>query len=155
MATSLSHESISASLLKFWSDQFSSGVTTIYPGMKVNTIELTEWVEVWVDSWSRKPQRIGGISLIDVTVSIHCFVKSGSDTGRIHELTDAVRAVFSQETVDLHDFEQSGEPQLGTIRIKEPETRNLTKHNLESQQTILHHTVVLFRGFAQAEVIST
>lgn len=155
MVTALSHESISASLLKFWSDQFSAGVTTVYPGMKVNTTDLTEWVEVWIDSWSRKPQRIGGISLIDVTVSVHCFVKSGTDTGRIHELTDAARSVFSQESVELHDFEQSGEPQIGTIRIKEPETRNLTKHNLESQQLVLHHTVVLFRGFAQADGTTT
>jgi hypothetical protein len=151
MLSTLPHESIASSLLAFWSNQFSAGVTTVYPGMKVNTTDLSEWVEIWIDSWSRKPQRIGGVPLIDVAVSVHCFVKSGTDAGRIHAVTDAVRLVFSQESVPLHDFEQSGEPRIGTIRIKEPETRNLTKHNLESQQIVLHHTVVLFRGFAQAD----
>lgn len=151
MTAVLSHEAISASLLSHWSDQFGGSTTTIYPGMKVDTSELSEWVEIWVDSWSRRPQRIGGLPLIDVTATVHCFVKAGNDTGRIHELTDTVRSIFAQESVPLKDFTQSGEPDIGVIRLKEPETRNLTRNQSGSLQVILHHTAVIVRGSAQGE----
>jgi hypothetical protein len=154
MTTVLSQEAISASLLSYWSDQFGGGVTTIYPGMKVDTAELPEWVEIWVDSWSRRPQRIGGIPLIDVTATVHCFVKAGSDSGRIQKLTDAVRSVFAQESVPLIDFSQSGAPDIGVIRLKEPETRNLARNQSGSLQVILHHTAVIVRGTAQGSVVS-
>lgn len=149
MTAVLSQEAISASLLSYWSTQFGSSVTTIYPGMKVDTADLTEWVEIWVDSWSRRPQRIGGIPLIDVTATVHCFVKAGSDSGRIQELTDVVRSVFAQESVPLKDFTQSGAPEIGVIRLKEPETRNLTRNHSGSLQVVLHHTAVIVRGTAQ------
>jgi len=150
----LSQEAISASLLSFWSDQFGGTVTTIYPGMKVDTTELPEWIEIWVDSWSRRPQRIGGLPLIDVTATVHCFVKAGTDSGRIQELTDAVRSVFAQESVPLIDYSQSGEPNIGVIRLKEPETRNLTRNQSGSLQVVLHHTAIIVRGTAQRSAIS-
>ena len=149
MTTVLSQEAISASLLSYWSDQFGSGVTTIYPGMKTDTAGLSEWVEIWVDSWSRRPQRIGGIPLMDVTATVHCFVKTGTDSGRIHELTDIARSLFAQESVPLIDFTQSGEPNIGVIRLKEPETRNLTRNQSGSLEVVLHHTAVIVRGRAQ------
>lgn len=151
MVTVLEHESITASLYRFWNDGFDPAVTTIYPGIKADTSALTEWVEIWVDSWARRPQRIAGVPVVDVTVVVHCFVKSGSDGGRIHELTDRVRATFAQETVPLKDFQQSGSPQIGTIRLKEPETRNLTRRTTGELKTVLHHTAVVIRGFAQAD----
>lgn len=149
MTEILSQEAISASLLSYWSGRFGGGVTTIYPGMKVDTAGLSEWAEIWVDSWSRRPQRIGGIPLIDVAATVHCFVKAGTDSGRIQELTDAVRSVFAQESVPLKDFSQSGEPDIGIIRLKEPETRNLTRNHSGSLQVVLHHTAVIVRGTAQ------
>ena len=152
MTAVLSQEAISASLLSHWSDRFGVSVTTIYPGMKVDTSELSEWVEIWVDSWSRRPQRIGGIPLIDVTATVHSFVKAGSDTGRIQELTDAVRSVFAHESVTLKDFTQSGELEIGIVRLKEPETRNLTRTQSGSLQVVLHHTAVVIRGTAQSDV---
>lgn len=151
MTTVLSHEAISASLLSFWNQQFGESLVTIYPGMKVNTTELSEWVEIWVDSWSRSPQRIGGIPLIDVTVTIHCFVKAGQGSGRIQELTDSVRSIFAQESVPLIDFSLSEQPQFGLLRLKEPDTRNLTRHHTGSLQVVLHHTAVIVRGSAQTE----
>jgi len=151
MTQVLSQESISASLLLFWSENFGESVTTIYPGMKVDTSDLTEWVELWVDSWSRRPQRIGGIPLINVTATIHCFVRTGQNAGRIQELTDSVRSLFAQESMALRDFTLSGEPQIGMIRLREPETRNLTRTQTGTLQVILHHTAVVVRGFAQSE----
>ena len=151
MVAVLSHDAISASLLSFWNNQFPGGVVTVYPGMKVNTTDLTEWVELWIDSWSRKPQRIGGCSLNDVSVTVHSFVRASSQSGRIHELTDSIRSVFSQETIELKDYSLSAEPLIGSIHMKEPETRNLTKNTLDQRQVVLHHTVVVFRGFAQSD----
>ena len=151
MTVVLSQEAISASLLFYWKTQFGESVTTIYPGMKVDTTSLSEWVEIWVDSWSRRPQRIGGIPLIDVTVTVHCFVKSGQESGRIQQLTDSIRSVFAQETIALINFHQSDEPQMGLIRLKEPETRNLTRNQAGALQVVLHHTAIIVRGSAQAD----
>jgi len=151
MTVVLSQEAISASLLSFWKTQFGESVTTIYPGMKVDTTSLTEWVEIWVDSWSRRPQRLGGIPLIDVTVSVHCFVKAGSESGRIQQLTDSIRTVFAQETIPLIDETVSDDSSIGFIRLKEPETRNLTRAQTGTLQVALHHMAIIVRGSAQAE----
>lgn len=151
MTDVLSQEAISASLLSFWSSEFGGSVTTVYPGMKVDTTSLSEWVEIWVDSWSRRPQRLGGIPYLDVTATVHCFVKAGQESGRIQAITDAVRSVFAQESIPLKNFSESAEPTIGWIRLKEPETRNLTRHQAGSLQVVLHHTAVIVRGAAQAE----
>ncbi|MBD3673491.1 MAG: hypothetical protein HUJ26_08185 [Planctomycetaceae bacterium] len=151
MTEVLSQEAIAASLLSFWKSRFDGSVTTIYPGMKVDTTSLSEWVEIWVDSWSRRPQRLGGIPYLDVTATVHCFVKSGQESGRIQAITDSVRTVFAQESIPLKDYSESAVPTIGLIRLKEPETRNLTRHQTGSLQIVLHHTAVIVRGAAQAE----
>jgi len=151
MTEVLSQAEISASLLTYWKQQFGEEVTTIYPGMKVDTTSLSEWVEIWVDSWSRRPQRLGGIPYLDVTTTVHCFVKAGQQSGRIQTLTDSVRSLFAQESIPLKEFSESAEPTIGWIRLKEPETRNLTRNQIGTLQVVLHHTAVIVRGSAQAE----
>ncbi len=147
----LPHHAITASLFQFWSDRFNSGTTTVYPGMKVDTVSLSEWVELWVDAWSRRPQRSAGTPFVELTVTVHCFVRSGPDAGRLHALTDLVRATFAQAVVPLIDFTVSDTPEIGTIRLKEAETRNLTRRDTGTLQVVLHHTAVVIRGVVQAQ----
>lgn len=149
MASQFPHEDVTASLFVHWDDQFPLPVATIYPGTRVNTAALDEWIELWIDTWSRRPQRASAKELIDVSVTAHCFVKQGLDKSRVQELADAVRATISQKTIAVRDYDTSGSTVVGYATIFEAETRELTRNNLNSLQHSMQHLVVSCRGIAQ------
>jgi len=149
MAGVFTQEDVGASLFAYWADQFPLAVSTVYPGTRVNTAALDEWIELWIDAWSRKPQRITSRQLIEVSLSAHIFVKQGTDKSRVHELADAARVTLSQQTVAVRDYEESGAPVVGYAKLFETEARDLTRNNLTSLQHSMQHLLVSCRGIAQ------
>ena len=145
----LKHEQIAESLFTWWRDQFPLAVTTAYPGMRIDTVPLDEWLEIHIDTWSRRPQRIGGRQLIDLSITVHSFVKQQSDKSRIHGLADAVRDTLSQKTVPLRDYDSSGSAVVGYALLFEPEVRDLTRSDMNSLRHPMQHLVVLCPGIAQ------
>lgn len=142
-------ESITAGLLSYWRDEFPLAVTTAYPGTRIDTAELDEWLELSIDVWSRRPQRAGALQRIDLSLSVHCFVKQGLDKFRVHELADAVRGTLSQKTVPLRDYDASGTPVIGYATLREPETRDLTRSDADSLKHAMQHFLVTCAGAAQ------
>ena len=142
-------EDVGASLFAYWADELPISVSTVYPGTRLNTAVLDEWIELWIDAWSRKPQRATSRQLIDLSISAHCFAKQGTDKSRVHELADGARATLSQQTVAVRDFDFSGTPIVGYAKLFETETRDLTRSNLSSGEHSLQHLLVSCRGIAQ------
>ena len=149
MAGQLSQKDIAGSLFSHWADQFPLSVTTIYPGTRIETVSLTEWLELWIETWSRRAQRTTNKQVLDLTVSVHCFVKQGLDKSRIYELADAVRQTIAQKTVPIRDTSLSGTPVTGYLTLTEPETHELTRNNIGSLQHAMQHLVITCRGIAQ------
>ena len=149
MPSQFQQEFIAASLFKFWSDQFPLVVTTAYPGTRIDTAALTEWLEITIDGWSRRPQRSGAPERIGLSLSVHCFVKQSLDKSRIYELSDAVRSTISQQTISLRDYDTSGTPVIGYATLLEPETRDLTRLDTDSLRHAMQHFVITCAGIAQ------
>jgi hypothetical protein len=149
MAGAFTQEGVSGSLYSFWADQFPLSVSTVYPGTRIDTAEIDEWIELWVDAWSRRPQRASSRQLIELSLTAHCFVKQGTDKSRVHALADAARATLSQATVAVRDYETSGTPVVGYAKLFETETRDLTRNNFASLQHSMQHLMVACRGIAQ------
>lgn len=149
MPSQLTHESIASSLFTHWADQFPLSVTTIYPGTKVDTTGLNEWLELSIEEWFRRPQRSGGKQVIDVSVVVHCFVKQGLDKSRLHELADAARSTISQKTIAIRDYDMSGTPVLGYLNMVEPNTRDRTRDAANALRHTMQHLEIRCLGFAQ------
>jgi|GEM_PF-4591967 len=150
MATQLDLELIRANLFKHWSDSFPLAVTTVYPGMNVDNSSSSEWIEIAVENWSRKPQRTAGKQFLELVVVVHCFVKAGTDKGRILELADATRSTISQKTISLKDFDLSGEPTVGYLRLHETETRDRFLGLPSTHDQTLQHVSMSTKGFAHS-----
>lgn len=147
--TTFNHQSISAGLQTWWRDQFPLNVTTIYPGVLVDTSATDEWIEIQIDTWSRRPQRTIDKRLLDFSLTIHCFVKSTTDTKRIHELTDAAGETLSQKDVPVKNYDLSAEPILGYAKLFETDVRNLSRNDVDTNKHNMFHTVLSCTGIAQ------
>lgn len=145
----LTHEQIASSVFVHWADQFPLTVATVYPGTQIDTNEVTEWLEIWINAWSRRPQRISNRQLLDVVVEVHCFVKRQQDKSRVHELVDAARNTLSQVTLPVRDFETSGSPIEGYAKLFEPEVHDLTRSEVGKLEHTMQHHVVRCRGIVQ------
>lgn len=148
MSSQLQHEQVAAGLFTWWNDNFPLSVATVYPGMRIDTNDLSEWLEMWIDTWSRRPQRPSP-EWMDIAIAVHCFVRPSTDKSRILELVNATCSTLSQQTVPIQDFELSGLPVVGYTMLFEAESRDLTRNHLNRLQHPLQHYVVSLRGIAQ------
>ncbi len=149
MSSQFKQELITASLFSYFRDEFPLVVTIAYPGVRIDTAELDEWLELSIAEWTRRPQRSGGLKQIGLSLTVHCFVKQNLDKSRIHELADAVRETISQKTVPLRDYDVSGTPVIGYGTLREPETRDLTRFDVNAQRHAMQHLVITCAGVAQ------
>jgi len=149
MSEEFNHQSITAGLQTWWSDQFPLSVQTIYPGMTIDTSTIDEWMDLKIDTWSRKPQRATGKRLINFSMTVHCFVKPAIETYRIQTLVDAARKTLSQQNIPVRDYDNSGSPVVGYARLIEIEVRDLSRNDLNSNKHNLHHVAISSSGIAQ------
>lgn len=149
MPSQFKQELITASLFSYFRDQFPLVVTITYPGVRIDTSALDEWLELSITEWTRRPQRRGGLKQIGLSLIVHCFVKQNLDKSRIHELADAARETISQKTVTLRDYDVSGTPIIGYGTLREPETRDLTRRDIDAHRHAMQHVVITCAGTAQ------
>lgn len=146
----MQNEWIVGSLFAHWDANFPLSVPTIFAGAPASTQTASEWIELWVDAWSRPPQRPAAPTVLEVTVTAHVFVRPGTDRSRIHQLADAVRSTLEHQTVGIRDYDSSGTPLRGWLTLFETETHELTRADRESKQHGLQHVVVSCTGTAHA-----
>ena len=149
MSTPLTHESLAASLFSHWANAFPLAVTTLYPGTRIDTSGLLEWLELWIDTWSPPAQRQTAKQRIALSLTVHCFVKPSLDKSRLYELADAVRITLAQQTIPLHDHQSSGRPLIGYATLQELESRELTRNHIHSLQQPLRHLTLTCQATAQ------
>ncbi len=143
-------DQITASLFVWWDDNVPSGITTIHPAQQTETVSLTEWIELRISAFSRRPGRAGGPAVIDLAVIAHCFVKPQADASRIDELADAVAETLAGRTIPVLDHSQSDTPVVGYLGLQESETHHLTRNHENHEQLPLQHAVVSTPGIVQA-----
>lgn len=139
---------ITGSLFGHWAANYPLAVTTVYPATKVDVAGLSEWLEIWVNSWQRNPQRTGGKEQVDVSVTVHCFTDRTLDKGRIHELADGVKATLEHQQVSVTDQTLSGTPTVGHLQLFETQARTLTRVDADAGRHGMQHVVLTTGGLA-------
>ncbi len=150
MSGLLKQKNIIASIQKFWNDQNPLSITTVYPGMKTDTTHLSEWLELWVEPNTRPVQRSVDYPELKVTVTVHCFVTPGDNRARIHEIADVIRGMISQKTIEILDYDLSGNPVTGYLRLQEEVIRNRTRKISTQFHISMQHLVLKCDGLAQS-----
>jgi hypothetical protein len=145
----LTNGQLSASLFSYWNDNFPLSVATVFPGTKLGTAELEEWIELWIQSWSRRAFREGASQIIDLAVTVHCFVKQQTDLSRIHQLVDAAQTTLAHAAVPIRNFDVSGNPLIGYATLFETDSHDLTRSDQDAGRHALQHMLVTCSGIAQ------
>lgn len=139
---------IVSSLFADWAAAFG-GVTTVYPGMQIETTDLSRWVELRVDAWSRPAQRAGVRRRIEFTVTAHGFVRNPVDKGAVHDLAENLRRTLENRHVEVKDFAAIGHPVVGHLRLTESTVREVTRQELNVGRPGVEHVVVTCGGWGE------
>ena len=145
----LTQNQLTGSVFSYWRDLFSPEVKTVFPGMQIDTAKENKWVELWMQSTLRKPQRVTSQKLHDVSILVHCFSHAGNERSHINQLAETSLELLSQQILVIRDFEQAGVPIVGYLKLYEAESRILTRNRLEKESG-LQHIVVTCDGIAQS-----
>ena len=149
MANTFGEQSISSAIYAHWKDAFALEAATVFPGTRINTAALEEWVEIAIEQWTRPAERAAGKESLRFTIVVHCFAKPSREPRRIQELADAGRSALEQQTIAVRDYETSGAPLLGWASLFEADVRDLTRAEAGRYQSPLFHQVVTIRGVAR------
>jgi hypothetical protein len=145
----ISGEDITRSVQIWWRDSFPPAVATIYPGQQIETSQLAEWVELWVDAWHDRLRRDVAPDELLVSITVHCFSRHPTQATKVQSLADGARAALARQMIDVLDFSVSGTPVVAQLRTREAETRDLTRSHSETTRGVLHHVVVTVTAVVQ------
>jgi hypothetical protein len=146
----LSMRAIVTSLLARAASALPSGVPLAWPGLQLATESLAEWVEAWCDAVNGLTQRSHPPEQREIWLTLHAFARPTNDTTRVHEISESLRAAFGAQTIPVIDSSASPATQIGSVRMREADVRDLTHLHAEDQRRPLHHLVVIVRGTVQA-----
>lgn len=146
----LSMRSIVTSLMARAASAIPEGVAFAWPGVQLATETLLEWVEAWCDGVDGLTQRSQPPEQRQVWLTLHVFARPTNETMRVHEIAESLRAAFNARTIPVIDSAASPATQVGSVRMREADVRDLTHVHAEDQRRPLNHLVVIVRGTVQA-----
>lgn len=152
------HQWIAAGVFAHWADQFPLSVSTIYPGMQLDTSALAEWLEIAIDHWRDSPRAEGSGSaplrdedqqITGFAVVVQAFVKPALDQARVWELIDAARQTLAEQTITLRNYDAIGDPIVAYALLGSAEVRDHTRTDRDVGWHSLRHAVLTVRGEAR------
>ena len=143
-------DDIVRSVQRHWDVEFSGGAT-LYPGQQADVSALDEWTELTVEVWREEVRRDVSPDELLVAATVHCFGRHPQRPGRARLLADAARDALHRQLIAIHDFMTSDLEEIGVVRTREAELRDLTRVHAAETRGWLQHLVVTVMGTA-AEV---
>lgn len=147
MSTSqLTLERMQAAVVDHWANSFTATESVLYPGGQLDTHDLEEWVEVQVERAEAGPER----DTCAVRVAVHCWAKFGTNQARAAELADAAAAVLAGARLAVKDFEASGQPVVGHLRLFGAKREDRSRADQDRKAASVGHWVVRVEGVGHA-----
>jgi len=137
---------VAASVAAHWGAEFAH--PTLYGGERRDPGGWPGWAEFWAHAFPSGAQRRSGPPQIGLLVTVHLLARPGSDAGWIHDLADEGRRALSQRAIDVVDFEASGHPRIGVLRLGEVDVQDWSRGEAGERGTGLRHLVLTCRGAA-------
>lgn len=141
-----SEKAVQASIYNHFATTFSNTTNIEYDEEPFDPVGKTEWVQLDVLAFNSDPRRKTGKEIQRIELTAECWATVTTNLYRGRELADAVLAAFSQQFLDVQDFDASGDPVVGGCNIFEGNVADLTR---EENRTSWQHLRVTFEGIAQ------
>lgn len=141
-SSQLTLERIQAAVVEHWANSFTATGGVLYPGGQLDTHDADEWVEVQVERAEAGPER----DTCAVRVAVHCWAKFGTNQGRVAELAAAAAAVLAGARIVVKDFEASGQPVVGHLRLFGAKMEDRSRADQDRKATSVGHWVVTVEG---------
>lgn len=148
---SLAHEMLVASLESYVAANLPALVTTNvrYGGEGIDTGAISEWCDLMVPRFSRFGQRKTALDQRTGTVTVRIFVKDGADRYRVLTLSEAFTTLLRHSEIPIYDYDLSGPPQIGCLRLYEPTRRDETRRSNDGIRSDTRMILLQFSGYAQ------
>ena len=137
---------LESSVQTYWRHHFTADVTTIFPGMAVDTSQFTSWAELWIQSSRQRRGRVTSLPMLDVAVVVHLFSRVRQNPGDLRSLIDQACELLTQRTLLIRDFAHQGMPIVGYLKLYEARAQLMVEGEASSRQPGLSHAVVTCEG---------
>lgn len=148
MPATLDLATIAGNVFDYWELNFPHDVATAYPGVPIDTQNLSEWVDLEIPEFSPCVGRDSSPSRSEILLKVNVFVRRSTDLARINALTDAALAVMSRVTIPLYTPD-SIETLLGYVQLLDGRVQNQTRQDRESRRHDLQHVAIAVQGIVQ------
>lgn len=145
----ITSEQIVAAVSKYISDNLTVSTTVIYPGTWKDTGSINDWIELWVNRVRQKIRRRNNKDHHDVTVEVVCWAKRTTSIFRIMDMVKDVADQLEHAEISIKNYNLSGTPEVGYLRVGEPIRRDTTRDTNQSAQTNLRTMTLEFPASAQ------
>lgn len=146
-------QAVVASLHKRIVDEFGIDVQFIFESETIEQSSTLDIVEVEILTYEAEPSRKGSVRSLEIEILAHVWVRMDSaDIYRVQEVIDEVIRVLDNADFDVQDFDGTGEPVVGGLRMKESRVSDQGEAVTEDLQTTYFHHLVRVAGCAQETV---
>ncbi|QDT67067.1 hypothetical protein [Calycomorphotria hydatis] len=128
-------------------DLFEPTTAVAFPGKRIDTAPLTEWLELTIDSLSEEPARHQQLQLGSYSIGIHVFAKPTSTIYRAQILADQLRSEFDALNLEISDPDMSEGQTVGFAKFSESQVRDLSRPEVTNRE--IQHLLLTWRVLAQ------
>lgn len=143
-----SEKAIHASVMQAIETNFAAASTVIYDSEPTALEAVSEWCDFDMTVFDDPPQRKTNRRLMRVVIETHVFAKRGLNLRRADELADAVVALFDHGEYPVYDYDVSGSPQVGNLRLAEVKIQERSDQFNDALRTDGKHFLCTVDGLA-------
>jgi hypothetical protein len=122
------------------------GTVILQPGDSLQHSPASAWAEFWIDRISTSISRRSSPRETEFSLTINCFARPPQSTSAATQLANALSDCLRQSDVPLN----VQEPSCGTLRLREPELRDVSRP-ATAKTAGLWHWIVSVKGTAPSE----
>ncbi len=122
------------------------GTVILQPGDSLPQSPASAWAEFWIDRISTSISRRSSPQESEFSLTINCFARPPQSASAATQLANALSDCLRQSDVPLN----VQEPSCGTIRLREPELRDVSRP-ATARSAGLWHWIVSVKGTAPSE----
>lgn len=127
MAVTLSQRMILSSVCKHLSGVLPRGLSVSWNGLRIDTQELTQWIEVSLGRQNRIRQRRVSNDHREIEIQVRIFQKPGANMLGHLRLERKIVPVLEHREIDVLDYATVGEPKVGQLRVLEAQSNDFTR----------------------------
>ena len=143
-------QAVVASLHKRIVDEFGIDAQFIFESETADQSSVLDIVEVEILTYETEPARKGSVRSLEVEIIAHVWARiDPTNVYRVQEIVDEVIRVLDNADFNVQDFDGTGEPVVGGLRMKESKVSDQGEAVTEDLQTTYYHHIVRVTGCAQ------